>query len=47
MIRISNFKIYEDISNEEIFNLILKKYAILKENVTENNMALPYTEQQN
>ena len=35
MIRISNFKIYEDISDEEIFNLILKKYTIPKENITE------------
>ena len=33
MIRISNVKIYEDISNEEIFNIVIKKYKILKQDV--------------
>lgn len=35
MIRISNIKIYEDISDEEVFNLVIKKYKMLKENVKE------------
>lgn len=35
MIRISNFKIYEDISNEEILNIILKKYKISNQEVQE------------
>ena len=35
MIRISNIKIYEDISDEEVFNLVLKKYKMLKENIKE------------
>ena len=33
MIRISNIKIYDDISDEEILNVIINKYKILKENV--------------
>ena len=35
MIRISNIKIYEDISNEEVFNLVIKKYKMIKENINE------------
>ncbi len=35
MIRVSNIKIYEDISDEEVFNLVVKKYKILTENVRE------------
>ena len=35
MIRVSNIKIYEDISDEEVFKLVLKKYKMLKENVNE------------
>lgn len=35
MIRISNVKIYEDISNEEVFNIAIKKYKILKQDVQE------------
>ena len=35
MIRISNVKIYENISDEEVFNLIIKKYKIVKEFVNE------------
>lgn len=35
MIRISNIKIYEDISDEEVFNLVIKKYKMLKENIKE------------
>ncbi|MBQ2937263.1 MAG: hypothetical protein IJE05_00020 [Clostridia bacterium] len=35
MIRISNIKIYEDISDEEVFNIIIKKYKMQKENVKE------------
>lgn len=33
MIRISNIKIYKDISDEEILNVVIKKYKMLKENV--------------
>lgn len=33
MIRISNIKIYEDLSDEEILNIVIKKYKILKENL--------------
>lgn len=33
MIRISNIKIYENISDDEVFNIVVKKYKILKENV--------------
>ena len=35
MIRISNIKIYEDISDEEILDITIKKYKILKENIKE------------
>lgn len=35
MIRISNIKIYNDISDEEIFTITIKKYKILKESVSE------------
>ena len=35
MIRVSNIKIYEDISDEEVFNLVIKKYKMLKENIKE------------
>ena len=35
MIRINNVKIYEDIANEELFNIIVNKYKIPKESVTE------------
>lgn len=35
MIRISNIKIYEDISDEEVFNITIKKYKILKQNISE------------
>lgn len=35
MIRISNVKIYENISDEEVFNLIIKKYKIVKESINE------------
>lgn len=34
MIRINNIKIYEDISDEEVLNVVIKKYKILKENIT-------------
>lgn len=34
MIRISDIKIYEDISDEEILNIIIKKYKILKQNIS-------------
>ena len=30
MIRISNLKIYEDISDEEVFNLVIKKYKMIR-----------------
>lgn len=33
MIRISNVKIYEDISDDEVFNIIIKKYKILKDDI--------------
>lgn len=33
MIRISNIKIYQNVSNEEILNIALKKYKILKRDV--------------
>ena len=33
MIRITNIKIYEDISNEDILNNVIKKYNIKKENI--------------
>ncbi len=33
MIRISNIKIYKDISDEEVFNLVLNKFKMVKENV--------------
>lgn len=33
MIRINNIKIYDDISDEEVFNIVIKKYKILKENI--------------
>lgn len=33
MIRISNLKIYEDISNEEIFDIIINKYKISKKDI--------------
>lgn len=39
MIRISNIKICEDISNEEIFYIVLKKYKISKEDVLEWNIS--------
>ena len=35
MIRISNIKIYDDISDEDVFNIIIKKYKILKQNISE------------
>ena len=35
MLRINNIKIYEDISNEEILDIILKKYNISKYDVSE------------
>ena len=35
MIRISNVKIYENISDEEVFNLIIKKYKIMKDSINE------------
>lgn len=34
MIRISNLKIYENISDEEIFNIAIKKYKISKQDVS-------------
>lgn len=39
MIRISNIKIYEDMSNEEIFNIVIKQYKILKENIINWNIS--------
>lgn len=33
MIRISNIKIYDDLSEEEVFNFVLKKYNISKNDV--------------
>lgn len=33
MIRISNIKIYKDLSDEEVFNLTIKKYKMQKENI--------------
>ena len=35
MIRINNIKIYEDISNEDILNLIIKKLKIKKQDINE------------
>ena len=35
MIRISNIKIYEDISDEEVFNFVIKKYKMIRENIKE------------
>lgn len=35
MIRISNLKIYENISDEDILNIIIRKYNMSKENITE------------
>ena len=35
MIRISNIKIYEDISDEDVLNFTIKKYKISKENIKE------------
>ena len=35
MIRISNIKIYKDITDEEVFNIAIKKHKIQKENITE------------
>lgn len=35
MIRISNIKIYEDISDEEVFNFVVKKFKISNDNVNE------------
>ena len=29
MIRISNIRIYEDISDEEIFNIVIKKFLLV------------------
>lgn len=34
MIRINNIKIYEDISDEDIFNIILKKYKFSKKDIS-------------
>lgn len=39
MIRISNIKIYEDVSDEEIFNIVIKKYKIVRENVKKWNIS--------
>lgn len=33
MIRISNIKIYEDISDEDIFNIVIKKYRLSKKDI--------------
>lgn len=33
MIRISNVKIYENISDNEVFDIVVKKYKLLKENI--------------
>ena len=33
MIRISNIKIYKNISDDEVFNLVIKKYKIVKDSV--------------
>ncbi len=35
MIRISNIKIYDDISDESVFNIVIQKYKILKSNINE------------
>ena len=35
MIRISNVKIYEEISNEEVFDIVIKKFKILRQDVKE------------
>ena len=39
MIRISNIKIYEDISNEEILNKVIKKFNIKKEDINNWNIS--------
>lgn len=35
MVRINNIKVYDDISDEDVLNIIIKKYKILKQNISE------------
>ena len=39
MIKISNIKIYEDISDDKVINLVLNKYKIKKENIIVCNIS--------
>ena len=39
MIRISNIKIYDDLSEEEVFYFVLKKYNISKNDILDWNIS--------